>query len=326
MVTRPIFNPLLLFVLCLAPTAFAVVAVLRAGWATRRRVGTAIRLMLMSVIVFGMGMRPMIPNGKARSDALNVDCLFVVDTTLSMWAKDYGQSLGRDTRIAGAKAICSHMVDELAGSSFAIVTFGNKAKVMAPFTQDVRTIDDAIDVLSPPSSQYSAKGSSMSAPIEKMGQLLKSASERSDRKTIVVFISDGETTDESTRASYAELKEYVNGGLVIGLGTEQGATMTIGKGWSKSTVKDPETWDDAISKLDEDSLRGIASELGVGYVHAESPGDVDEMILRLRDEACETLSDREELTLYDDIYWLGAYPVAGILAYELYLIVMRRRV
>lgn len=326
MVTRPIFPALVLFLLALVPAALVVVTVMRTGWVAKRKLGAAGRVVAIALILFGMGMRPMVPNGKARSDALNVDCLFVVDTTLSMWANDYGYAVSKGTRIDGAKKICTHMVDELTGSSFAIVTFNNKARVLAPFTQDVRTIEDAIDVMNPPSSQYSAQGTSMSAPIEKMGQLLESAAKRSDRKTIVVLISDGETTDDSEMASYAALADYVDGGLVIGVGTEQGATMTIGSGWSKSTIKDPETYDDAISKLDEKSLRSIASDLGIGYVHAEKPGDVDDMILRLRDEAQETLSEREELTLYDDIYWIGAYPLAGILAYELYLVIVKRRI
>ena len=308
----------------LGAAGLALFGVAKAGWNGGRKVGAMARILLVAVIVFAMGLRPMVPNGKARSDALNVDCLFVVDTTLSMWAGDYGYSLQKGTRIDGATSICSHMVNELTGSSFAIVTFGNRARVLAPFTQDVRTLEDALDVLMPP-SQYAAAGSSMSAPIEKMGQLLESSSQRGDRKTIVVFISDGETTNDSEQASYADLAQYVDGGLVIGVGTTEGATMSVGEGWSKNTVIDPETGEDAISKLDEENLKQIASEMGLQYIHAEKPGDVDEMLLTLRDEAQDTLSEREELMLYDDIYWIGAFPLMGLLGWELYQIVVKRR-
>lgn len=325
MVVRPIFPVLALVACLLLPAALGVVTVMRTGWQGGRKAWAATRIVLIALIAFVMGLRPMVPNGKARSDALNVDCLFVVDTTLSMWAGDYGHAVGKEARIEGAKNICSHMVNELTGSSFAILTFGNKARVLAPFTQDIRTLEDALDVIMPP-SQYAASGSSMSAPIEKMGQLLESAAQRSDRKTIVIFISDGETTDGSELGSYAGLAQYIDGGLVVGVGTEEGATMSTGSGWARGTVKDPETGQDAISKMDEASLRQIADDLGIGYVHAEKPGDVDEMILRLRDEAHETLSEREELTLYDDLYWIGAFPLAGLLAWELYLIVVKRRI
>lgn len=308
----------------LAATGVAMFGVARAGWNGSRKAGAMARILLVGAITFAMGMRPMVPNGKARSDALNVDCLFVVDTTLSMWAGDYGTSLRKETRIDGAKAICSHMVDELTGSSFAIVTFGSKAQVLAPFTQDMRTIEDALDVLMPP-SQYAASGSSMSAPIEKMTQVLESSAQRGDRKTIVVFISDGETTDDSEQASYADLAQYVDGGIVLGVGTTDGATMSVGDGWSKSTVTDPETGRDAISKLDEASLRQIADDLGLRYLHANKPNDVDDMVLRLRDEARDTLSEREELMLYDDVYWVGAFPLMALLGWELYQIVVRRR-
>lgn len=325
MVTRPILPVLALMILLIVPAGVATVTIMRKGWPGGRKAGAAARFLAIALIAFVMGLRPMVPNGKARSDALNVDCLFVMDTTLSMWANDYGYAVRKDTRIEGAKSICSHMINELNGSSFSILTFENKARVLAPFTQDIRTLEDALDVVGPP-SQYAAMGSSLSAPIEKMGQLLDSASKRSDRKTIVVLISDGETTDGSELESYAGLAEYIDGGLVIGVGTTEGATMTTGSGFSKSTVKDPETGADAISKLDEDSLRQIAGDLGVSYLHAEKPGDVDEMILRLRDEAHETLSEREELTLYDDLYWIGGFPLVALLVWELYLVIAKRRI
>lgn len=326
MLLRPIFPPLVIAIILLLSSAAAVFGIAKAGWNGSRKAGAIARVLLISLIAFVMGIRPMVPNGKARSDALNVDCLFVVDTTLSMWANDYGYAAAtKDTRISGARSICSHMVTEMTGASFAIITFGSTGNVLAPFTQDTRTIDDALDVMLPP-SESSATGTAMSAPLEKMEQLLKSSDERTDRKTIVVFISDGETTDDSELASYEHLAQYVDGGLVIGLGTKEGATMTTGHGWSKNTVRDPETGGDAISSLDEESLKQIASDLGIKYIHGEKPGDVDETILRLRDDAQEILSEREELTLYDDVYWLGAFPLLGLLGWELYQIIMKRRV
>lgn len=325
MVARPIFPIPVLVVVLLVPAAIVSVLVMRSGWPAKRKASSVARVSLVALLTLMIGLRPMVPNGRARGDALNVDCLFVVDTTLSMWADDAGGTNGSGTRIDGARRICIHMLGEMAGSSFAIVTFGSRGQVLAPFTQDIRTLEDALDVMMPP-SQHSAEGSSMSAPIDKMGELLESASKRTDRKTVVVFISDGETTDESELASYADLAQYVDGGLVIGLGTTEGATMTVRDGWTATTVTDPETGGPAISRLDEDSLRQIAGDLGVRYVHAERTGDVDEMILALKDEAREALSDREEMTLYDDLYWIATIPLVSMLAWEMHSVVMRRRI
>lgn len=326
MVVRPLIPPVVLAIVLTAAAGVAVAAVMRAGWRTRRKAASVARICAIAALAFGMGMRPMVPNGKARADALNVDCLFVVDATLSMWAGDYGGGLVKETRMDGAREICSHMVDQLTGSSFAIVTFGSQGHVMAPFTQDIRTIEDAIDVLAPP-SEHAASGTSLSAPHDRMRQMLESAAKHTDRKTIVVFVSDGESTDGQDVASYADLADLVDGGIVVGTGTAEGATMSTGSGWwGGGTVEDPETGQPAVSCLDEGSLRKVADELGVRYVHAERPGDVDDMLLRLRDEAHEVLSEREELTLYDDLYWVLAIPMAALMGWELHEVVVRRRV
>jgi Ca-activated chloride channel family protein len=216
------------------------------------------------------------------------------------------------------------MVDQMAGASFAIVTFDHLARVLAPFTEDQQCIDDAIDVIMQPSEGY-AQGSSLSAPHDRMAKMLESAAKRGDRTRVVVFLSDGEATDESERVSYADLADLVDDALVVGLGTEGGATMAYEGGWGSGNVQDPETGEDAISTLDEASLQGIADELGGTYVHAERAGDVDGFIQRLRDRAHKGTSEREELTLYDDVYWVGAFPLMALLGWELYQIVVRRR-
>lgn len=325
MVVRPLLNPLILAALILIPGALAVVAVIRGGLPSQRKAETVVRVALVPLLVFVMALRPMVPNGKARKDALNVDCLFVIDTTLSMWAEDYGDTpISKKTRIGGVQDICGHMLDQMAGSSFAIITFDHRGRVLAPFTEDIRSLDDALDVIMRP-TEYYAQGSSLGAPYAKMEQLLESSEKRSDRKTIVVFLSDGEITDDSEFPSYKEFSKYIDGGAVIGLGTTQGATMKDGDGWGSDNIIDPETGKDAISCIDEDNLRQIADDLGVRYVHATKPHDIDDMISRLRTEAAKTLSEREELTLYDDIYWVGAFPLAAVLGWEAWCVIRKRR-
>lgn len=325
MVTRPLVHPILIAIAALVPLALALRQVMSSVGAPRAKAARAGRLSAIVALVAGMAMRPMVPNGRAQVDALDVDCMFVIDTTLSMWADDYSRAgIGRATRMDGAKAIARHMVDAMAGASFSIITFDHTGRVLAPSTQDLRGIDDAIDIIDQPSQWY-AQGSSMSSPIPKMELLLQSAQRRSDRKMVVIFISDGEVTDGSEVESYAGLAQYVDDGLVIGLGTEQGGTMDIRGRFSSYVVEDPETGQPAVSRIDEATLTKIADELGIGYVHATSETDVDALLESLRGDARHVPSDREELLLYDDAGWVLAIPAGALLAWEEWSLVRRRR-
>lgn len=322
MVTRPIFHPILLVAVLAAALAVVVWRTVRAAIPAGAKVGTIARMSAVSILALAMGMRPMLPNGKMATEALDVDCLIVVDTTLSMWAADYG---GARTRMDGAKEICSHMVDMMGGASFAIVTFDHLARVLAPFTEDQQCIDDAIDVIMQPTEGY-AHGSSLSAPHDRMAKMLESAAKRSGRTRVVVFVSDGEITDGSERGSYADLADLSDDALVVGLGTERGGTMAYEGGWGAGRVQDPETGADAISRIDEGNLRGIADDLGGTYVHAERAGDVDGFIQGLRDRSHKVSSEQEELALYDDIYWVFAIPLGALLLWQAVSLVMRRRI
>ena len=53
----------------------------------------------------------------ATIEMKNLDVLFVVDTTISMWAEDYN---GKNPRMEGVQADAEYIIDELSGSNFGL--------------------------------------------------------------------------------------------------------------------------------------------------------------------------------------------------------------
>ncbi|MBR6172281.1 MAG: VWA domain-containing protein [Eubacterium sp.] len=278
------------------------------------------RVLLILGLAFMINLRPQVKRYNTEIELKNIDALFVVDTTISMWADDYAKN---KTRMDGVQETCDSIMDQLAGSNFALIRFDNRAQILAPFTQDSRSVSDAFSTIVNPDPYY-AKGSSLNVPIDTMEELLISSSKKEERKTVIFFISDGEITDGSQLASFKELEQYVDGGAVLGFGTEDGGKMKVTNSYSSKNVTDPETGKDAISKLDEENLKKIADDLQVDYIHVREAGDISYLVETIKNGSSIRMEEAEMIH-YEDIYYYLAMGLAALLIWELISIFVQRK-
>ncbi len=324
MILKPIL-PIWLMVLCLAGGVALLVLTIR-----RRRMTIAyqarlmIRMILIFVLVFLIGLRPMTEKVDAEVEMKNLDVLFVVDTTMSMWARDVN---GSQPRMKSVTRDMEHIMEMLAGGNFGLITFDDFSHVEAPFTQDMSDIRSCMKTFAMPDS-YRAQGTSMSTPIGDMESLLLSSSKKENRKTIVFFISDGESTrynetglTDSEREGYEKLAQYIDGGAVLGYGTETGGRMRGEYGY----VEDPETWEDALSKLDENNLNQIADALGLSYQHMTVSEQIEPMLEKIRASSAMVTANTAGIVSYEDLYYWFAIPLILLLLYELGSFIWRGR-
>lgn len=288
----------------------------RSGW--KDQVFTGLRIFAILALAFMINLRVMVGNGETLMQLKNVDLLFVVDTTISMWAQDYN---GKRERMEGVLSDCDYIINELAGSNFGLIRFDNRSQVLAPFTQDASNVRDAFSTIKSPDRNY-AKGSSLNVPYDDMEDMFVSSSKKEDRKTYLFFISDGEITDGSALESYAELKGFLDGGAVLGYGTAAGGKMRESS--YSSYLKDPETGQDAVSVMDETSLRQIASDLGLEYIHMESRANVEYLVAAIKGSASDIVGEGKSVN-YEDTYYYYAYPLLVLLLLELVLFIRRGR-
>jgi Ca-activated chloride channel family protein len=309
---------MLLIFLCL----FAGTAVLIIGskLKTREKIFSLIRMSLIYVLVLVIGLRPVMVETKYEFATKNLDVLFVVDNTMSMWALDYN---GRKTRMEGVMKDVNFIMDELAGSNFGLVTFDDSAHVLSPFTQDMQYIRDLFDTFKSPDSYY-AKGSDLSIPYQDIEALLLSSARKENRKTIVFYISDGEITNGKQMKDYSELAQYIDAGAVLGYGSAEGGKMKETYGYSY--VYDYSTHKDAISRIDEENLGSIAEQMGIEYLNMNS-GNValSGAVELIRESSKTVIESGTGAEVQKDIYYFFTYPLILLLLFEIYSFVRRGR-
>ena len=285
---------------------------------TSRKVTAAVLLLLMIAGTAVVFIRPMYLSPSAEIMTSNLDVTFVVDTTISMWAEDGTAG----TRIDSVKKDIREIVGALPGSNFSLIRFDNGAQIMIPYTQDISAMEYVLDNLNMP-DYATAKGSSLNTAYEAIHSMLESASRKGENRRSVVFLfSDGETTDGSTLKSFSELNSLVHNGAVLGYGTERGGRMKYpGKGY----IKDVSTGKVALSHLDEASLRQIANDLGLSYVHRNEDfsGSLGSRLQNIRRMSREVALRAGDRTGFQETYHYFAGGVFAVLLVWLFLTINR---
>lgn len=293
---------------------------------------------LRRIIIFGFlciaAIGPSIPGKNLPAMALNVDVIFVVDTTTSMGAEDYD---GDSERIVGVRKDIIAISEKLVGARFGLISFDTDARMDVPMTTDHSTLVSYVKSLSRESSTYS-KGSSIDKPLELLKKRLeKSAAKDSQRPNIVFYFGDGEQTAKEEPKSFNSVEKYISGGGVFGYGTSEGGKMKKYYGYGGTLgdiagetalggayVQDLTAYNQngdydfpvGISKIDEQNLKKIAEDIGVAYQNQNSNSDVDSFVEDLEIDVVDDSS--RQISNYANLYYIFAIPAIIILFREVY--------
>lgn len=315
MVFKPIINKYILIIVFVALLALLLFHIFRRNKEIVTNILSAVRIFIILLLSFIILMRPTKEVKEANLYLNNLDVMFVVDDTMSMWAED----MGSGTRMEEVRKDVDYLIDSFPGANFALIKFDNYSEVLSPYTQDASDVKDSLEAISM-ISDLDAKGTSLNTPYKDMESLLKSTAKKQDRKAIVFFISDGEITGDEQLSSYAGLKDYITDGAVLGYGTEEGGEMHTDYGY----VYDYETSQHAVSKIDETNLNQIASDLGLSYIHVQEKTDLDERISIIKAMA-QNVKEKKSVTFFDDYYFYFAVPLLIFLGWELFIAISKKR-
>ena len=327
MIFRPVIHPVLLVLILAIAATFVFLSARRAA---RKRVMDIIRRSLIVLTVIVMGAGPSIP-GEAVEVSSALEVYLVIDRTGSMAAEDWD---GNKPRIDGVRNDVSLLMNSLAGSRFSILTWDSSVHTDMPLTSDASAVASYMDSFNRELSA-SSQGSSINRPAADLAALLAKNQERHPQNLRVVFIfSDGETSNQDHWSSapsgseedWDRVKEYADGGLVIGYGTEAGGRMKVlrlGNSESQSAGDDGYIHDlsqpgnpVAISKIDEAALQSVASRIGVDYVHSPDKSAIESHARTIMDSATEISEQRNMKDTYRYIIWPFALLLGGLLAWE----------
>lgn len=308
------------------PVTIAVTVILLAlcvaGWYAGRRSNrhaTAdwIRRSLMVLCVTALGLTPSTPR-ESVEQVSNAEIYFFVDETGSMMANDY---TGGEPRITGVKADINAIIDEFPGARYSVVVFGATATQDVPLTTDARAIRSWTDAYSTEWTMYS-HGSSINRPVEVAHDLLsRSAEERPQNIRLVFVLTDGESTQaaHSNRddpVEWQSIAPYVDGGAVLGYGTEEGGTMTA-QMYDNTTelIRDPDTLEPAISRINLNNLNVMGDQLSIPVIVSKSTADVANVADGIDIEEIAELSDRQP-DAYNDVLWPIGIALAVLAVWE----------
>lgn len=280
----------------------------------RRDMAAYIRQIIAVTLIFLINLRIMVPSANVSTNTQTLDTyvLFVVDDTISMLARDYD---GDTERLTAVKKDCSHIIEQLDGAKFAVISFNNNANLVAPYTDNSEYANDVIDSLYPLDSMY-ARGTSMNVCLDVMTDTLKRAREKADGSVVVFFISDGEITNEDRLESFKAAAKYVDGGAVLGYGTKDGGNMYVKSYYTdqEELLEDTSAYPrkPAVSKIDESNLKSIADDLEVSYINMNDSQNIDPVLEKIQRENTGD-SKTGKVNGFVDIYYIFAAIFAVLL-------------
>ena len=232
---------------------------------------SVVRRVLIVVVMVLILVRPGWGEATTTLQESNLDVLVVVDRTRSMDALD-----GPDGKPRLDLAIhdLTTLAHDLPGARFAAITFGGRVvRQQLPFTTDTSAFDAWAETIKP-EGPFDGAGSRIDSPIDEMHSALSDDLDQyPDHRRLVVFVSDGENTASGTQESFSPLKEYVDGGVVLGYGTAAGGRMRIDDDHPADGFMTDDDGGIAVSRADFDNLRTVAGQLGI---EARQRGEQDD--------------------------------------------------
>ena len=197
--------------------------------------------------------RPLIGAKLSERKTKGAEVMIVLDVSNSMLAQDYSPN-----RLERAKLSISRLVDKLKDDRIGLVVFAGRAFVQLPITTDYVSAKMVLGNIS--TGSVPVQGTAIGDAIN---TAIRSFSAQSEKSRAIIVITDGENHEDDPVAA---AKDAADMGIVvytIGVGSAQGQPIPM----NGDLLKDRDG-NIVVTKLDEKTLKDIASAGGGAYVHA----------------------------------------------------------
>ena len=189
-----------------------------------------------------------------------IDLMIAIDTSRSMLASDV-----RPDRLRRAKLAVRDLVEQLQGDRVGLIAFAGSSFVQCPLTHDYAAFLEslrAIDVGIIP------RGGTALAQAVRTG--IEAFQGREGRYAALVLITDGEDHEGDVESAAQEAAAAGIRVYTVGIGTRGGELIEIEVEGRKSFLKDRQG-QVVKSRLDEETLRTLATTTGGAYLYAQGP-------------------------------------------------------
>ncbi len=248
----------------------------------------------LGLVVLGLA-RPQFGSRLREVTRTGIEMMLAVDVSNSMLAEDF-----EPNRLERTKFAIERLTERLEQDRIGLIVFAGDAYMQLPITSDYVTARNFAADISP--TMVSKQGTAIGAAIELAARSFSSGSEGS---RVLVIISDGENHEDDALAAAAAAAEQGIKIYTIGIGTPEGAPISI----NGDFIKD-ENGNMVVSKLDEQTLEAIALSTGGAYIRATNRSiGLDEIVRKIDEVEKKQLTS----TLFEDFNEQFQYLLGGAL-------------
>jgi Ca-activated chloride channel family protein len=222
------------------------------------------------------------------------DVLFVLDLSRSMNAEDVPPS-----RLAAAKQAVREVLEASPGDRVGLAVFGGSAFLQVPLTLDRAAFDlflnaAGTDDVSDPGTNLPA---ALNAAISAFGE------DSEPRYRAVVLLSDGENLQGDPGRAIAALRQAGIRVFTVGVGTSEGSPIPERAANQLVGYHRDESGQVVVTRLEEETLRQVASETGGSYLRLSGGASVRRLTSELAQLEKREVSSRLFTQLVDRFQW-----------------------
>lgn len=231
----------------------ALVNELMPSW-SRGKLWVRTVLLSLAFFFFVIGLsRPQIGAKLKDHKIKGAEIMIVLDVSNSMLAQDYSPD-----RLERAKLAISRITDKLKDDRIGLIVFAGTSFVQLPITSDYVSAKMFLNFISTESIpiQGTAIGDAISTAV-------RGFSAQSEHSRAIIVITDGENHEDDAVAAAKQAAEAGIKVYTIGVGSADGQPIPM----NGELLKDKDG-NIVVTRLDEETLRKVASAGGGAYVHA----------------------------------------------------------
>lgn len=233
-----------------------------------------------------------------------VDIVFALDVSKSMLAEDIAPN-----RLEKSKQLVTQIINNLASDRIGIIAYAGKAFPQLPITTDYASAKMFLQSMN--TDMLSSQGTAINEAI-KLARTYFDDEEQTNR--VLIIISDGEDHSDASAAVAEEASKEGIRIFTIGVGDVKGGPIPEKRNGVVLNYKKDSQGETVITKLNEDTLKEIASEANGVYINGRNTNDVVENIREILNAMDKTEFEAKQFADYKDQFqWFLGFGIFFLL-------------
>lgn len=233
-----------------------------------------------------------------------VDIVFAIDVSKSMLAEDIAPN-----RLEKSKQLVTQIVNNLASDRVGIIAYAGKAFPQLPITTDYASAKMFLQNMN--TDMLSSQGTAINEAI-KLAKTYFDDEEQTNR--VLIIISDGEDHSEEAVAVAEEANEEGIRIFTIGVGDIKGGPIPEKRNGIVLNYKKDNQGETVITKLNEETLKGIAEEANGAYINGKNTTNVVDNIREILNGMDKTEFEAKQFADFKDQFqWFLGFGIFFLL-------------